>query len=626
MEFETVIIDEAAQSIELSALIPLKYGCSKCILVGDPKQLPPTVLSRKAAKFQYEQSLFARMENNHNKDVHLLDTQYRMHPEISLFPSKSFYDSRLKDGEGMAKLRRRPWHHSEVFAPYRFFDVQGMSQAAPKGHSLVNLAEINVAMQMFRRLTTDVRKYDFTGKIGIITPYKGQLKELKRRFSQEYGESIYSKIEFNTTDAFQGRESEIIIFSCVRASTQGIGFLNDIRRMNVGLTRAKCSLWVLGNSQALVQGEFWRALVEDAKSRKLYTEGNIANLLNRPLLTDDMMKDDVDMMDPSGNSETVKGSSGRTESLTEPAPSNVPSPMPWTGVSDASASKGSSSQVTPLPSRPTSALSRQSSTSSAARPKPMRQDSRDEQRPPPNKIQREPQVPSAQPSPAEYQPSGGANGLNDLHNCGICGSHKHFTSACDNPDALADQFGTCRRCRGTGHTLTNCVDPRCLSCGDVGHLTDDCSVPLERRLDKAVQEKVKREEIQFGKLRDRARQRRAEKELEAHKIPTIKSTVSTINTHEIKRKRDESSSSSDRAKAARIQSDSSGRKTDAPNKDQPPVSAPTGPRQGLAGPGRPPPSGLPPRPPGRAGGMMNNGPPMVRRKKANADDMFVKRR
>ena len=201
-----MIIDEAAQSIELSALIPLKYGCSKCILVGDPKQLPPTVLSRKAAKFQYEQSLFARMENNHKKDVHLLDTQYRMHPEISLFPSKTFYDSRLKDGEGMAKLRRRPWHHSDIFAPYRFFDVQGMSQAATKGHSLINLAEITVAMQIYKRLTTDVRQYDFAGKIGIITPYKGQLKELKRRFQNQYGEGILSKIEFNTTDAFQGRE------------------------------------------------------------------------------------------------------------------------------------------------------------------------------------------------------------------------------------------------------------------------------------------------------------------------------------------------------------------------------------------------------------------------------------
>ena len=126
VEFETVVIDEAAQCIELSALIPLKYGCSRCILVGDPEQLPPTVLSRSAQSFGYEQSLFVRMQHNHPKDVHLLDTQYRMHPEISSFPSKQFYSSRLVDGEGMAKLRAKPWHASGILGPYRFFDVEGI--------------------------------------------------------------------------------------------------------------------------------------------------------------------------------------------------------------------------------------------------------------------------------------------------------------------------------------------------------------------------------------------------------------------------------------------------------------------------------------------------------------------
>lgn len=129
IEFETVIIDEAAQSIELSALIPLKYGCSKCILVGDPKQLPPTVLSREAARFQYEQSLFVRMQANHPADVHLLDTQYRMHPEISSFPSKAFYDGKLLDGPDMLSIRTRPWHKSDILGPYRFFDVQGTHRA-----------------------------------------------------------------------------------------------------------------------------------------------------------------------------------------------------------------------------------------------------------------------------------------------------------------------------------------------------------------------------------------------------------------------------------------------------------------------------------------------------------------
>jgi senataxin len=282
IEFETVIVDEAAQCVEMSALIPLKYGCAKCILVGDPKQLPPTVFSKEAARFQYEQSLFVRMQKNHPNDIHLLDTQYRMHPEISLFPSQTFYDGKLLDGGDMAGLRKQPWHQSMLLGPYRFFDVQGQHQAAPKGHSLINLAEIDIAMKLYKRLTSDFPEYDFKGKVGIITPYKSQLRELKQRFAGMYGEGIWENIDFNTTDAFQGRESEVIIFSCVRASPAGgIGFLQDIRRMNVGLTRAKSSLWVLGNSQSLVRGEFWRKLVEDAKGRKRYTTGDLPKMLNQ---------------------------------------------------------------------------------------------------------------------------------------------------------------------------------------------------------------------------------------------------------------------------------------------------------------------------------------------------------
>jgi senataxin len=282
IEFETVIVDEAAQCVEMSALIPLKYGCAKCILVGDPKQLPPTVFSKDAARFQYEQSLFVRMQKNHPDDVHLLDTQYRMHPEISLFPSRTFYDGKLLDGGDMAGLRQQPWHKSMILGPYRFFDVQGQHQAAPKGHSLINVAEIDVAMRLYKRLTSDFPDYNFQGKVGIITPYKSQLRELKSRFTTAYGANIVEDVEFNTTDAFQGRESEVIIFSCVRASPSGgVGFLSDIRRMNVGLTRAKSSLWVLGNSQSLVRGEFWKKLIDDARDRKRYTTGDLTKMLSQ---------------------------------------------------------------------------------------------------------------------------------------------------------------------------------------------------------------------------------------------------------------------------------------------------------------------------------------------------------
>ncbi|KAK3335673.1 SEN1 N terminal-domain-containing protein [Cercophora scortea] len=283
VEFETVIIDEAAQCVELSALIPLKYGCQKCILVGDPKQLPPTVLSQSAARYGYDQSLFVRMQKNHAQEVHLLDQQYRMHPEISLFPSREFYEGLLQDGADMAKLRLQPWHESSLLGPYRFFDVTGSQSRGPKNQSLVNEEEIKVAMQLYNRFRTDYSGVELKAKIGIITPYKAQLFRLRQRFAERYGEEIKDRIEFNTTDAFQGRECEIIIFSCVRASpTGGIGFMTDIRRMNVGLTRAKSSLWILGDSRALVQGEFWAKLIEDSKRRDRYTSGNILNMLSRP--------------------------------------------------------------------------------------------------------------------------------------------------------------------------------------------------------------------------------------------------------------------------------------------------------------------------------------------------------
>ncbi|KHJ35821.1 putative helicase sen1 [Erysiphe necator] len=282
VEFETVIIDEAAQCIELSALIPLKYGCSKCILVGDPEQLPPTVLSRSAARYGYEQSLFVRMQRNYPKDVHLLDTQYRMHPEISIFPSQEFYGSRLIDGNNMAALRDKPWHISKTLAPYRFFDVKGTQTKEASGHSFINIPEINASIALYERLKTDFYEYDFKGQIGIITTYKAQLIEMKVRFERRFGKEIHEEIEFNTTDAFQGREREIIIFSCVRAkSSGGIGFLGDIRRMNVGLTRAKSSLWVLGDSLALQQGEYWNKLIQNAKEREIYTGGDIFSLLRR---------------------------------------------------------------------------------------------------------------------------------------------------------------------------------------------------------------------------------------------------------------------------------------------------------------------------------------------------------
>ena len=532
IEFETVIIDEAAQSIELSALIPLKYGCSKCILVGDPKQLPPTVLSKEAARFQFEQSLFARMEKNHPKDVHLLDTQYRMHPEISMFPSKTFYESRLKDGVDMAKLRARPWHHASLLAPYRFFDVQGMQLSTSRGHSLVNIAELEVAMQLYDRLMTDCRNYNFRGKIGIITPYRGQLSELRTRFSRRYGEGILSAVEFNTTDAFQGRESEIIIFSCVRATTKGIGFLSDIRRMNVGLTRAKCSLWVLGDSKTLSKGEFWNDLITDAKMRNLYTDGNITQALQRPVLTLATMPNDVEMDD-----------------VTSPAPVPVPSSTHPTRT-DRHPSEGEARELT---TGTTSTLvsstlnmtadePRPSNTTFTKQPENLRSKSAMSQPGPAPRMttMSSEDIKSVERPPGHgsgnqqvelggvYGPSGGRTGLNHLAMCRVCGSDNHFTHACENAAARLATHGHCLRCSRSHHSLWDCPEARCLGCGEVGHAQEACKAPPNLRFGRAERERVQRQEEDFLREKARAKQRRADKQLGEHgaKIPTVKSTLS----------------------------------------------------------------------------------------------------
>ena len=118
------------------------------------------------------------------------------------------------------------------------------------------------------------------GRIGVITPYKRQLSVLRSRFSSAFGSSISAEMEFNTVDGFQGREVDILVLSTVRAaehqasrsSSSSIGFVADVRRMNVALTRAKFSLWILGNARTLQTNENWASLLKDAKERNLVTQ------------------------------------------------------------------------------------------------------------------------------------------------------------------------------------------------------------------------------------------------------------------------------------------------------------------------------------------------------------------
>jgi len=117
---------------------------------------------------------------------------------------------------------------------------------------------------------------NFAKKIGIITPYNGQSKLLKRKFNTVFGSEILNYIDINTIDGFQGQEKDIIIFSCVRAhpKANSIGFLADVRRMNVGITRARNSLFIVGHLYSLIKNEEWRSLLEDGKKRNAICDVN----------------------------------------------------------------------------------------------------------------------------------------------------------------------------------------------------------------------------------------------------------------------------------------------------------------------------------------------------------------
>ncbi|OCH91849.1 hypothetical protein OBBRIDRAFT_886653 [Obba rivulosa] len=277
LDFDLIIIDEAAQSIELSSLIPLKYRCSRCVMVGDPQQLPPTVKSQEACKFGYDRSLFVRLHRQNSSAAHLLSIQYRMHPDISRLPSQLFYDKRLQDGPDMAVKTRRPWHSHPKFGTYKFFNVSaGREEAGPSGgHSLINRVEAQVAVALFNRLRQEFKAFDFDFKVGIISMYRGQIVELRRLFEQRFGAEISGTVDFNTVDGFQGQEKDVIILSCVRAGpgVQSVGFLRDVRRMNVALTRAKSSLFVLGHASTLERSdEVWRSIVLDARTRSCLSD------------------------------------------------------------------------------------------------------------------------------------------------------------------------------------------------------------------------------------------------------------------------------------------------------------------------------------------------------------------
>ncbi|TVU31388.1 hypothetical protein EJB05_23072 [Eragrostis curvula] len=271
--FDMVVIDEAAQASEVGVLPPLSLGAARCVLVGDPQQLPATVISKAAGTLLYSRSLFERFQQAGCPTI-LLSVQYRMHPQIREFPSRYFYQGRLTDSDSVINLPDEAYYRDSLMAPYIFYDMShGRESHRGGSSSFQNIHEAQFVLRLYEHLQKFLRGNGSRKvSVGIITPYKLQLKCLQREFkdvmSTEEGKDIY----INTVDAFQGQERDVIIMSCVRASNHGVGFVADIRRMNVALTRARRALWVVGNANALMQSEDWAALIADAKARKCFMD------------------------------------------------------------------------------------------------------------------------------------------------------------------------------------------------------------------------------------------------------------------------------------------------------------------------------------------------------------------
>jgi len=268
-DFDTVLVDEACQGVELSTLIPLKLGCRRLILIGDPNQLPATVFSELAKDYSnYARSLFQRLQVTQYK-VNMLNTQYRMHPAISRFPSENFYDGNLLnhlDQQAFEEKNPTAWSHIPCFAPVAFFNIAG--QMVQESKSYANEDEAEFIVNLVAVLQTLYPDQDWKKKIGVISPYAQQVRLLKTMFKEKYGvknQHDPSPVEVNTVDGFQGNEKDCIIVSLVREATKrsnSVGFLADRRRMNVAFTRARMNLWVVGNGNFLAINADWEDFIE----------------------------------------------------------------------------------------------------------------------------------------------------------------------------------------------------------------------------------------------------------------------------------------------------------------------------------------------------------------------------
>ena len=269
-KFGTLFIDEAAQALEASCWIPMRR-VSRVVLAGDHCQLPPTVKSIAALKAGLGKTLMERIVEMHPEAVTLLKIQYRMNDDIMRFSSNYFYHGQV---ESAPDVRFRSildmdipmtWIDTSEFELPQDSQINFREEFVGENFGRVNKAEAELtllALQNYFNKIGKQRLLDERIDVGIISPYRAQVQLLRRMLMKwEFFKPFRRQISVNTVDGFQGQERDVIVISMVRSNDEGqIGFLRDLRRMNVAITRARMKLIILGDRQTMTRHPFYRQL------------------------------------------------------------------------------------------------------------------------------------------------------------------------------------------------------------------------------------------------------------------------------------------------------------------------------------------------------------------------------
>ena len=262
MKFSTLFIDEAAQALEAACWIAISK-VSRVILAGDHQQLPPTVKSIEALKGGLGKTLMERIVENNPQVVTMLKVQYRMNEEIMRFSSEWFYNGEV---ESAPEVRYRGI--LDYDNPIMWIDtkeIEGKEEFVGESYGRINKKEAHLSLQTLEELFEKMGKQRVLEEnidVGMISPYRAQVQYLRRLIRKNvYLKPFRNHITVNTVDGFQGQERDIIIISMVRDNEEGqIGFLRDLRRMNVAMTRARMKLIILGNVETMTNHPFYKKL------------------------------------------------------------------------------------------------------------------------------------------------------------------------------------------------------------------------------------------------------------------------------------------------------------------------------------------------------------------------------